>query len=56
LNVTESGNAGVESKTSLALVSQNVFDFFSADLVSVLVAGTLGDNDNCLALSERSML
>jgi hypothetical protein len=54
--VTESGNTGVESKTALALVSQDVLDFFGADLGSVVVAGTLSDNDNCLALSEVSVL
>jgi hypothetical protein len=56
LNVTKSGDTGVEGKAALALVSQDVLNFFGADLGSVVVAGTLSDNDNCLALSEVSML
>jgi hypothetical protein len=50
------GDTGIKSKSTLALVSQQILDFLWRDLGTILVASTLCDNDNCLSLAELAML
>lgn len=54
--MTKSGDTGIKSKTTLSLVGEKVLDFLGSDFGTVLVASTLGDNDNGLALSEAPVL
>ncbi|KAI6760753.1 hypothetical protein HG530_009613 [Fusarium avenaceum] len=56
LDVTESGNTSIKSKAALTLVSQDILDLFGADLLSVLVARAFSDNNDCLTLSEITVL
>jgi hypothetical protein len=56
LDVTESGNTSIKSKTALTLVGQDVLDLFGADLLSVLVARAFSNNNDCLTLSEITVL
>lgn len=56
LDVAQRRNAGVETETALATIRQQVLDLRRGNLGAVLVASSLGDDDDRLAFAVIAML